>query len=167
MTYLKELHICEVIQNINFEKITKTEPFKNLPQFYKDVIESFVICNAASDKSDNVCARELCIWGNVQIVNRQKEVLYFPTWIKSGFVLIKDFRFINCKIDEGIILSRLQNKANYLSEMFQIKFAINQFASKAPKCFIKLAIITQYLVFRCRLINDKTGLSEFCSKELS
>ena len=48
--------------------------------------------------------------------------------------MVKDIEVINGTINKNKILSRLHNKTNYLSEMFQIKFAINLLAKNAPNC---------------------------------
>ena len=132
--YLNKLHIRDTIHDINSKNITENEHFKILPNFYKEVIESFIACNVNEGGESAKCIIELCIWGNKKIVNKQDKVLYFPKWIECGIIKVKDLQFINNKIDESSILSRLHKKTNYISEIYQIKHAINVLAKLAPKC---------------------------------
>ena len=134
--YFKGLHILDIIQDINFRNITDTEAFVRLPNFYKQVIEGFIACNAAKDKKQDSdkCIKELCIWGNTKIVNRQNKALYFPKWIEIGIIRVQDIKFINNKIDEQNIFSRLYKKTNYISEMYQIKYALGKICNTSLRC---------------------------------
>ena len=132
--YFKELHIWQTIYDMNCKNITEIAIFKGLPGFYKEIVQSFIECNHVKDVDFNGCIRELCIWGNKAIVKEQNQSLYFPRWIECGIIRVSDIRFISNRINEQDILSRLQKKTNYISEMYQIKHAINTLSKTAPRC---------------------------------
>ena len=122
--YLKNTEILEIIQHINSHKITKLRPFEKIPPFYKQVIEGYIQCNMLHN-SQCVDVMEMCIWGNRHITNKTGEVLYFPYWIKSGIVQIKNINIIEGKIDENYIFTKLTHKFNYLSEVYQVKHGLH------------------------------------------
>ena len=115
------------------KNIINTDIFEKLPGFYKEVVEIFIECNL-DNTAFNGCIRDFCICGNENIVNNQKQSLYFPIWTESGIIRVSDIRFINETIDERDIFSCLQKKTNYISDIYQRKHAINALSNTAPKC---------------------------------
>ena len=117
------------------------KPFEKLPPFYKQVIEGYVQCNApytsGSHSNDNtVNVLNMCIWGNRNIRNKTGDILYFPNWIRSGMVQIKDLNIIEGKINENYIFTKLSHKPNYLSEMYQVKQGLHDFLSDNITCSV-------------------------------
>ena len=53
--------------------------------------------------------------------------MYFISWIECNFITIKDLRYINGNIDENYIYVRLNCKANFLCELYQMKWALQKF----------------------------------------
>ena len=139
--YLRDTAILEIIPYITSHEITKLKPFEKLPPFYKQVIEGYVQCNApytsGSHSNDNtVNVLNVCIWGNRNIRNKPGDILYFPNWIRSGMVQIKDLNIIEGKINENYIFTKLSHKSNYLSEMYQVKQGLHDFLSDNITCSV-------------------------------
>ena len=55
--------------------------------------------------------------------------MYLPYWIDSGFIKIKDIKFINGQISEKYIWTKLTKKSNYRSKICQIKSALKHIIS--------------------------------------
>ena len=124
--YMNKLHIWKVINLINAKDINQIEPIKTLPRFYRQVIEGYITCNIDHNSKEQ-CFRHTCLWGNEKLLNKQKKVIFFPHWIESGIIKIDDIRFIDNKVDEVYLWAKISNKSNYLSEIYQIKSALQPF----------------------------------------
>lgn len=72
--------------------------------------------NTPTQKLSGKCCGEM-----IQI---NRKVLIFESWIKTGLVHIKDIVYRNGEITENLILAKLQNKTNWIREFSQIKAAI-------------------------------------------
>ena len=139
--YLRDTAILEIIPYITSHEITKLKPFEKLPPFYKQVIEGYVQCNApytsgSHSNNNTVNVLNMCIWGNRNIRNKTGDILYFPNWIRSGMVQIKDLNIIEGKINENYIFTKLSHKSNYLSEMYQVKQGLHDFLSDNITCSV-------------------------------
>ena len=86
----------KVINLLNVRDIEQMKLFGKIPIFYQWVIEGYIICNR-NNSNGKQCIKQLCFWGNEHVVNKQNKVMYFPHWINSDFIKIKDIIFI--KID--------------------------------------------------------------------
>ena len=70
------------------------------------------------------------MWGNERI-KFQGKCLVYPHWIKNGIVFINDIIDQDGTISQRVILDKLCNKSNWISEFFKLKNAI-------PKEWLKI-----------------------------
>ena len=96
---LKKLHVLEIIDLLSEPNISRYKSFKHIPTFYKQVIEGYIHGNIKHDaKTDDIDIKEICIWGNKQILNKNNEILYFTKWIESGIITVSNLKIIEGKI---------------------------------------------------------------------
>ena len=127
----KKLHVLEIIDLLSEPNISRYKSFKHIPTFYKQVIEGYIHGNIKHDaKTDDIDIKEICIWGNKQILNKNNEILYFPKWIESGIITASNLKIIEGKICNSYLFNKLSNKANYLSELFQITYGVRKLLTK-------------------------------------
>ena len=99
--------------------------FQSLPVFYKDLIRRWISLrniNKTSPKSF-VDIRKQLLWGN-DFIKHNNKMLFFHNWIKSDILFINDIINDNGHINEQYILSKLKNKANWISEIATLRNAI-------------------------------------------
>ena len=66
--------------------------------------------------------KEICIWGNKHILNKNNEILYFQIWIESGLITVGNIKIVEGKICNSYIFNKLFKKSNYLSELYQVAY---------------------------------------------
>ena len=84
-SWIKRLHeadvntqILDTISYMSSYKITNQTPFKNIPPFYKQVIQGNIQCNVShtsQDKNTAVNVLQMCIWGNRYVTNKMGDML--------------------------------------------------------------------------------------------
>ena len=67
--------------------------------------------------------RKQVIWGNKFITSKNRYLL-FKNWINSNLIFVNDILDDNGKLSEKHILSKLENKTNWISEFSILKKAI-------------------------------------------
>ena len=76
---------------------------------------------------------EEIIWGNLHFTYFSKEtknceVLYFKNWINAGLIYINSLKFTENQIDVEYIYSKIKDKRNIYSEIFDVKEALRPFS---------------------------------------
>ncbi|KAK3093093.1 hypothetical protein FSP39_010992 [Pinctada imbricata] len=125
-----------------------------ITSFYKTLINTWIESGGGQSnepQSITEIGNEI-IWGNKHIKHKNK-LLVNKNWIKSGINIIQDILDEEGKISEKIILAKLKNKTNWISEVNIIKNSIPKkwqnilqnsdavkykFKEKSPKIYSKL-----------------------------
>lgn len=113
--------------NLEHLKQLPNQNFK-VSDFYKNLVNIWLNFRKLDPSRRNFpkgfdCIRNQIIWGNMHL-RVQGKCLLFKSWIKSGILFINDILGSNGCIDETIVINRLQNKSNWISELSMIKSAI-------------------------------------------
>ena len=91
------------------------------------LVEGYIHGNIKHEaKTDDIDKKEICIWGNKQILNKNNEILYFLKCIGSGIITVSNLKIIEGKICNSYLFNKLSNKTNYLSELYQISYGIRK-----------------------------------------
>ena len=120
----KQIGLDKTIFGINDNTFYKHVVCSKLPEFYKQVIEGYCSCNNINYPSTHDELMNTSIWGNNTFLNKSKNIIYFPEWIKSGVVYVKDLQFQNNILDEKYIHRTIHKRTNIFSEIFQLKSAL-------------------------------------------
>ena len=96
-----------------------------LPLFYKNLLSKWLYFRNNGIKQPKTFAeiRSQLLWGN-DFIKHNNRVLTFHNWIKSDILFINDILNEHGKIDENVILEKLHNKSNWMSEISIIKSSI-------------------------------------------
>jgi hypothetical protein len=119
--YLCRIGLEKVLEKVNCNTLFKHNLLKSIPKFYLQIIESFQETNQEILLNS---FDELCLWGNKQLKNKEGKSLFFPEWIKSGILFVKDLPLINYKIDITNLCGKVENKSNIFCEIIQMNFAL-------------------------------------------
>ena len=162
--YFQEFGDHLAILKMNCYDIKSFPQLTKLPKFYQEVIIGFNKSKIVPKiENRNDCLNSI-IWGNRNFNYNQngvKKVLISKNWHSNGFIFVKNFRFINNKVDQRFILDRITDKSNILAEM---------------TCFIKsvkpyLPLIGNYNPYTnhywsdISITNDFAALNNFESKK--
>ena len=114
----------------NFDKISEFKEIKSLPPFYVEVVtyfnRAFVTDKATFIKSIG----NQYLWGNKYITvnnGKKKNVLMFRNWIRSGIRKISDLSFLNGKLNDAYIFTKVREKQNIFSEISILKKALSPY----------------------------------------
>ena len=113
----------------SLESIVKTNSinlkhvFKN-SKFYRDIFIAFNKC-----KDDTVIVHKRSVFSEVVWLNThflwKNDVIYFKTWLQSGFIYIKDFYDNNGDmLNERAIFNKLVNKKIWISEYMILRSTV-------------------------------------------
>ena len=96
-----------------------------IPDFYKDIIDTWICVNqhhfTQQNSFENI--RRAVIWGNRDI-KYKGQCLIFKKWISSGIFFINDIIDEFGNISEKIILTKLSDKSNWISEIHKLKLSV-------------------------------------------
>ena len=100
---------------------------KNIPTFYQNIINSWIEIGGGQTEKPNTPTEIISqvIWGN-KFIKHNNKVLIFENWINSNIIRIHDLIDENGKINENIILDKLDHKENWIAEIMTIKKSIPQ-----------------------------------------
>ena len=125
--YLNKFGPNCLIFNMNLSKqnIKTLKEVIEIPNFYIETLTSwFELTNKETISTKNyVDIRKQIIWGNKQITYKNK-VIFLSRWINSNLTYINDTTDENGNFSEKFILSKLENKSNWIAEFSLIKNAI-------------------------------------------
>ena len=98
---------------------------KNIPTFYQNIINSWIEIGGGQTEIPNTLTEIISqvIWGN-KFIKHNNKVLIFENWINSNTIRIHDLIDENGKINENIILDKLDHKENWIAEIMTIKKSI-------------------------------------------
>ena len=152
--------------NLHSIKNLNTNTLKTLPEFYQQLIKSWISVKKGDSKEPKTFCdiRKEVIWGN-EYVKLNKKCLFFDNWIKSNILYINDLLDERGNISEGQILSKLRIKSNWIAELSMLKKAIPKNWSNIVKieCSYKTKIHinsnTNLKIRNCS-INDTTSNKE-------
>ena len=103
---------------MNLCSIKQLPEYQRLPSFYSDLIQNwFKFRNI-----DKTCPRTFfdirkqLIWGN-DLIKHDNKPLFFHNWIKSKLLFVNDVINEHGEINEHFILTKLDNKVNWISEI--------------------------------------------------
>ena len=119
-----------LILNMNTTSLKKNpDPKFKLTPFYKNILDTWFEFKS----TDTTCTtlptdfhtiRQQLLWGNKHIQFKGKGII-FKSWIESGILFVNDIIHPSSgKIDEHIILDKLKNKSNWISQINIIKNVI-------------------------------------------
>ena len=114
-----------LIFSMNIMNTKNVEGFSNLPLFYQEIVKAWVDIGGGQTeypKSLTEIGKQK-IWGNHRIMHRNK-VLIFKNWIKSNIITIRDLLNQQGKISENIILNKLDEQSNWISQLAIVKKSI-------------------------------------------
>jgi hypothetical protein len=128
----KHIGSPDLLVNMNFDANSSFPSFKKLPAFYQETFLAFTHSRPSMNIQNIPDRDELLnqpIWGNTLFMPRGRHhcTLHFPTWIESGLLYVKDFKFVNGEVDERFIYNKLTSRANFFGEMYKIKSVLRPF----------------------------------------
>ena len=135
------MHILEkfgkggLIFKMNLENTSKLgNHAKNIPTFYQNIINSWVEIGGGQTEKPNTPTEIISqvIWGN-KFIKHNNKVLIFENWINSNIIRIHDLIDENGKINENIILDKLDHKENWIAEIMTIKQEAQRATYRAPE----------------------------------
>ena len=114
-----------LIFEMNLDTIKSLPNLADIPLFYQDVLDA---CISIGGGQQNTPVKEIdiakqLIWGNKFIKSKNK-VLIFPDWINCGIITLQDILDHNGYISENVVLTKLNNKRNWIAELAIIKKSI-------------------------------------------
>ena len=123
--YFNNLGKNFLVFNMNLDNIKSIDGLAKIPDFYLQVISSWVKTGGGLSTFSNHFSniRKQIIWGNKYIKCRNK-CLFFPSWVKSGLVYINDIFDREGNLSESFILKKLINKTNWIAEFKMLKSCI-------------------------------------------
>ena len=94
---------------------------KHLPEFYSNLLNTWIKSSYKHGKQMLTFndIRKQIIWGN-QFIKLNKKCLVFPSWINSNLIFINDIINEQGEIKENFILTKLDDKRNWISELAKI-----------------------------------------------
>ena len=123
--YFNNLGKNYLVFNMNLDNVKSLKEFENIPDFYLQVISSWVKTGGGFTKfKDNFSnIRKQIIWGNRYVKHCNKS-LFFQNWVASGLIYINDILDREGKLSEVFILEKLSNKSNWIAEFTILKSSI-------------------------------------------
>lgn len=103
--YLKVSNNILSIFNMNLDDIKHLEYFKCVPEFYREVIKSWILTGGGQTKQPVTYAdiRKHTIWGNKFITFHNKPII-FENWIKSDIIYLNDILDATMSLSAGSII---------------------------------------------------------------
>ena len=94
--------------------------------FYRNMSETRVRHGGRSRDTPKsfVDLRSQVIWGN-QLIQHKNKCLFYNHWINDNIIYVNDLLNQNGEIDANIILGKLKNRCNWISEFSILKNAIS------------------------------------------
>ena len=113
------------IFNLNLDNLKNLPNYDSIPLFYQEVLKAWNDIGGGqkeySIKPTDIASQY--IWGN-KFIKYKKKMLLFKNWINSDIRTIKDLLDEQGKISEEVILRKLTDKHNWMSQITIIKKAI-------------------------------------------
>ena len=147
----------KTVLKMNFKSAKSFEIIKCIPQFYQDMFIYYNKCKTLKPvyelKPHEIMIQT--IWGNEYFKQKDK-TLYFKSWIRGGYILVKDlFQENGDWIEEKHLLESLDNTSNWMVEYMTLKKSIGKILKNIDTKIVKYIQkpITQNLSF---YIKDRT-----------
>ena len=104
------------------------KPKTSLPIFYSEIIEIWIYTKSQMispyiQPNTFYDIRKQVLWGN-KYIKRNGKCLIFHNWIESNIIYVNDILSNEGTISEAYILNKLNNKRNWVSEIYSIKQSI-------------------------------------------
>ena len=114
-----------LIFEMNLDTIKSLPNLADIPLFYQDVLDAWISIGGGQQNTPmkEIDIAKQLIWGNKFIKSKNK-VLIFPDWIKCGIITLQDILDHNGYISENVVLTKLNNKRNWIAELAIIKQSI-------------------------------------------
>jgi hypothetical protein len=111
---------------MNYDSLKSLPLLKHdIPQFYKDILKHYGELNNTRIKQNPKTfsdIRKQVIWGN-QYIKFKGKSLIFKSWINSGIIYINDILDRDGEYKD-VIINKLVDKSNWISELSTIKSSI-------------------------------------------
>ena len=111
-----------LVFKMNIDDIKNVPNVEHIPEFYRDVIISWVKSGGGQTKTPKRFQdiRKQVIWGN-KFIKFGTKCLLFKKWINSDLIYINDIIDEEGKLSEEFILQKLKYKMNWISEFAVLK----------------------------------------------
>ena len=111
--------------NINNVKDLDNVTFKNMPEFYQNLVKNWINIKGGQSKTPTKFydIRKQVIWGN-NLIRFNKKCLFFHNWIQNDLIYINDIIDQRGFISEDLIFSKLNKKEDWIRQVSVIKKAI-------------------------------------------
>ena len=123
--FMKDFGDNFLIFRMNIDNLKKLPKSNTLSPFYEDLIKCWILVSQENclktDNFENI--RKQIIWGNKNITINNKCLVY-KNWIKSNILFVNDILNENGEIKEQHILTKLEDKSNWISEISKLKSCI-------------------------------------------
>ena len=149
----------KTFSHTNFQTISENV---NLPKFYEDVFASFHKCKDYYETNlvnkDDVLREPF--WLNKRFTFQNK-VMFFPNWIKSGFIFVKDFLDAEGKIiNEQTVIRKLGiQSTNWIDEFLRVKKALKCLFIKNNLTFPNVSFVRRKCNNFISINNEKINLT--------
>ena len=114
-----------IVLRMKFRNTQQLPIFGKIPLFYQQVILGHISCTKDDIVTDDFSSEIL--FGNPKFMIGKKKhahTLFFPSWIKSGLIYLKNLKYDNGKLDIDYVLNVLHRSANTLIEIHKMQNAI-------------------------------------------
>ena len=110
---------------MNLDTIKSLPNLADIPLFYQDVLDAWISIGGGQQNTPvkEIDIAKQLIWGNKFIKSKNK-VLIFPDWTKCGIITLQDILDHNGYISENVVLTKLNNKRNWIAELAIMKKSI-------------------------------------------
>ena len=126
--YFKRFESIDIIKHSNIDNKSKWDELELLPPFWHEVISSYAQLNNTEHEPIEVNIYSQQIWGNkfftVKRKRKQKDILFFRNWIKSGIIYVRDLKFNNGKLDINHMYEIIEEKRNVISQLYEVRQAL-------------------------------------------
>ena len=116
-----------IVLRMKVRNIQQLPVLEKIPTFYKQVILGHI--GSTKDVIEDDSTSEI-LFGNPKFMIGKKKhahTLFFPNWVRSSLIYLKDLKYENGKLDTNYILNLLHRSANTLIEIHKMQNAITLF----------------------------------------
>jgi len=114
---------------MNVKKQNECDMYKQLPQFYREVLLSFNACKTVKpiQRMNTHDFLSSPIMGN-DLIRTKGKCVFYKSWLESGIKYVKDlYNEKGIFMGENMLLEKLKNKTNWIIEYASLKKAVRKY----------------------------------------